>query len=238
MGMTRTLAAKICASIAADSPVLMKESAQEAFSRGADFVEFRFDYLKPDQLPIAMSAVNDIKGKAIFTLRSDSQGGKFAGSEPERISWLRKMGEQRPMLLDVELDTLRNNDDLADFLESRKTPILVSWHDFHKTPSVEELADILSEMRVYSNFVKIVTTAQNVGDAIRLLDMYENAIGLNAVIFAMGEPGVISRVLSVLAGNAPFTYASLDSPVAPGQISVMELRKIYDRVLNRFSAGS
>ena len=64
------------------------------------------------------------------------------------------------MLLDVELDTIKENDELADFLE--KTPILVSWHDFQQTPPSDELAHILSEMRIYSHYVKVVTTAKSV----------------------------------------------------------------------------
>ena len=211
----------------------MKEMALDAFSRGADFVELRYDFLKPDDLVAAISSAAEFKAKAVFTLRSTAQGGKFAGSEHERLAWLRRMAEQMPMLLDIELETLRENDDLADFLESQRTPVLVSWHDFNSTPSSDELADILAEMRVYSNYVKIVTTAKQTDDALRLLDLYEDTIGLNAVIFAMGTEGVISRVLCTIVGNAPFTYASLDNAVAPGQLTVKDMRKLYERIDKR-----
>ncbi len=227
------MAAKICASIAAESPQSMKEMALDAFSRGADFVELRYDFLKPDDLVEAISSAAEFKAKAVFTLRSTAQGGKFAGSEHERLAWLRRMADQMPMLLDIELETLRENDDLADFLETQRSPVLVSWHDFNSTPSSDELADILAEMRVYSNYVKIVTTAKQTDDALRLLDLYEDTIGLNAVIFAMGTEGVISRVLCTIVGNAPFTYASLDNAVAPGQLTVKDMRKLYERIDKR-----
>ncbi|HJS81709.1 MAG TPA: type I 3-dehydroquinate dehydratase, partial [Nitrososphaera sp.] len=134
---------------------------------------------------------------------------------------------------DIELETLRENDDLADFLETQRSPVLVSWHDFNSTPSSDELANILAEMRVYSNYVKIVTTARHTDDALRLLDLYEDTIGLNAVIFAMGTEGIISRVLCTIVGNAPFTYASLDNAVAPGQLTVKDMRKLYERIDKR-----
>jgi 3-dehydroquinate dehydratase-1 len=134
------------------------------------------------------------------------------------------------MLVDIELDAIRGNDELADFLDNQRTSILVSWHDFAGTPPSDELLDILTEMRVYSNFVKIVTTAKSVNDAIRLLDLYDNIVGLNAIIFAMGDAGVISRILCTILGRAPFTYASLDDAVAPGQLTVRDLRKLYDRL--------
>jgi 3-dehydroquinate dehydratase-1 len=228
--MTGALVAKICASIAVKDAELLKEHARRAISAGADFVEIRFDSIRPEAMLAAIEATREFKDRAIFTLRSSSQGGSYAGSEQERIDWLRRLAELRPMLLDVELDTLKNNDDLADFLENSKTAVLVSWHDFQRTPPIEEIADVLAEMRVYGNYVKVVTMAQKVEDSIRLLDIYQDTLGLYPVIFAMGEAGVVSRVLCTVVGNAPFTYASVDGAVAPGQLTVGEMRKLYDRM--------
>lgn len=225
--------AKICASIATDTASSMKAQAMDAFSRGADYVELRFDCLRSEELAQAIAYARDIREKSVYTLRTKSQGGMFSGSELERLAWLRKFAEQKPMLVDVELETLKENDELADFLDTQKTRILVSWHNFDSTPTQDELADILSEMRVYSNFVKIVTMAKSVGDALRLLNLYDGTVGLNAIIFAMGEAGVISRVLCTVAGNAPFTYASLGNAVAPGQLSVEDMRRIYTRIANQ-----
>ncbi|HXV46797.1 MAG TPA: type I 3-dehydroquinate dehydratase [Nitrososphaera sp.] len=224
------MAAKICVSIAIDDVQSIAKHAAQAFELGADYVEIRFDFLKPEQLQSAIDAAKSIKNKAVFTLRSKDQGGKFAGSEQDRVKWLYKLAEQKPMLLDVELDTLQANDDLADFLERQKTPVLVSWHDFQRTPPNDKIADILSEMRVYSNYVKVVTTAKSVTDALKLLELYDTATGLNPIFFAMGEAGVVSRVMCTIIGNAPFTYASLDNAVAPGQLTVRQMRRLYDRM--------
>jgi 3-dehydroquinate dehydratase-1 len=224
------LAAKICASIAPEDVQSISKQADRAFELGADYVEIRFDFLKPEQLQSAIDAARNIKGKAVFTLRSKDQGGKFAGSEQQRVQWLHRLAEQKPMLLDVELDTLQENDELADFLERQKTPMLVSWHDFQKTPPNDKIADILSEMMVYSNYVKVVTTAKSVDDSLRLLELYDTATGLHPIFFAMGEAGVVSRVMCTVIGNAPFTYASLEKAVAPGQLTVKQMRKLYDNM--------
>ena len=224
------MAAKICTSIATDDVQSIAKQAAQAFELGADYVEIRFDFLKPEQLQSAIDASKSIKNKAVFTLRSKDQGGKFAGSEQDRVKWLYKLAEQKPMLLDVELDTLQANDELADFLERQKTPVLVSWHDFQKTPPNDKIADILSEMRVFSNYVKVVTTAKSVTDSLKLLELYDTATGLNPIFFAMGEAGVVSRVMCTIIGNAPFTYSSLDNAVAPGQLTVRQMRRLYDRM--------
>jgi 3-dehydroquinate dehydratase-1 len=224
------LAPKICVSIATEDSQSIAKQAAQAFELGADYVEIRFDFLKPELLQSAIDAAKSIKSRAVFTLRSKDQGGKFAGSEQQRVQWLQKLAEQMPMMIDVELDTLQANDELADFLERQETPVLVSWHDFQKTPPNDKIADMLSEMRVYSNYVKVVTTAKSVGDSLRLLELYDTAQGLNPIFFAMGEAGVVSRVMCTLMGNAPFTYASLENAVAPGQLTVKQMRQLYDRV--------
>jgi len=222
------LAAKICVSIATGDVQSIAKQAAEAFELGADYVEIRFDFLRPEQVQAAIDAAKSIKEKAVFTLRSKDQGGKFTGSEQDRVKWLYRLAEQKPMLLDIELDTLQANDELADFLERQKTPVLVSWHDFQNTPPNDKIADILSEMRVFSNYVKVVTTAKSISDALRLLELYDTATGLHPIFFAMGEAGVVSRVMCTVVGNAPFTYASLENAVAPGQLTVKQMRKLYN----------
>jgi 3-dehydroquinate dehydratase-1 len=176
----------------------------------------------------ALQIVKGIRNKAVFTLRSVQQNGKFSGNNEDRIFWLKQLSLSQPMLLDVELHTLRDNDDLADFFTEQKTRILVSWHDFEKTPTNEELLDLLGEMRIYSNYVKVATTARNVQDCIRLLDLYEVTTELKLILFAMGELGILSRILCTIYGNAPFTYAALEEPFVPGQLTLRQMRRLYE----------
>ena len=224
------MAPRICVSIGPEDVKSIAKEADRAFQLGADYVEIRFDFLKPDILPAALNAATAIKDRTVYTLRPKTQGGMFAGSEENRVHWLYRLVEQEPMLVDVELDTLKKNDELADFLEGKKSPLLVSWHDFEKTPPSDYIADLLSEMRTYSNYVKIVTTAQSIEDSLRLLELYETAIGLSPIFFAMGDAGVISRLLCNIIGNAPFTYASLEKTIAPGQLTVQQMKKLYNKM--------
>jgi 3-dehydroquinate dehydratase-1 len=216
--------AKICASLAAENISDLVAQAEKAFDIGADFIEARLDFIAPEQVMDATERID--KNRSVFTLRSKSQGGRFSGSEEERVKLLRKLAEKRPMLLDIELETLQKNDNLADYLELASVPILVSWHDFEKTPPNDSLADVIMEMRLYSNYIKVVTTARTVDDATRLMLLYENAIGLHPIIFAMGEAGVITRVLCALYG-APYTYAAIEKAVAPGQLTIAQMKQLY-----------
>jgi 3-dehydroquinate dehydratase-1 len=224
------LAPRICVSIGPEDAKSIEKEADRAFQLGADYVEIRFDFLKHDFLPAALDAATSIKDRTVYTLRPKSEGGMFTGSEENRLLWLYRLIEQEPMLVDVEFDTLKKNDELADLLEGKKSPLLVSWHDFEKTPPSDYIADLLSEMRTYSNYVKIVTTAQSIEDSLRLLELYETAIGLSPIFFAMGDAGVISRLLCNIIGNAPFTYASLEKIIAPGQLTVQQMKKLYNKM--------
>ncbi|HEX7208971.1 MAG TPA: type I 3-dehydroquinate dehydratase [Nitrososphaeraceae archaeon] len=221
---------KICVSIAAYNLEQLKRQINQAFDYGADYVEIRFDFLNLSDMDQAMSIANTINKKAVYTLRAPDEGGQFKGSISERIAWLKKLSASKPMLLDVELYTIKNNTYLADYLKEHNISLLISWHDFEKTPPDTELTKVLYEMRTYSQNIKMVTTAQTTVDSLRLLDLYENASRLNLIAFAMGDAGVISRVLCVIIGNAPFTYASLEKAISPGQLTIKQMRKLYDRI--------
>jgi 3-dehydroquinate dehydratase I len=219
---------KVCVSITSSAPEDLKNQIMRAFSYGADFVEIRFDFLMPPDMQESLKIVESIRNRAVFTLRSVQQNGKFIGKNEDRIFWLKQLALSQPMLLDIELHTLRDNDELVDFFTEQKTRMLVSWHDFEKTPTRNELIDLLGEMRIYSNYVKLVTTARNVDDCIRLLDLYKVVTELNLISFAMGELGILSRILCTIYGNAPFTYAALEEPFVSGQLTIQQMRKLYD----------
>lgn len=222
--------AKICASLAAENASDLAAQAKNAFDLGADFIEARLDFIAPEHVMQAADGID--KDRAVFTLRSKNQGGRFSGTEEERVKLLRKLAEKRPMLVDVELETLQANDNLADYLELASIPTLVSWHDFEKTPPNDEIADIITEMRLYSNYVKVVTTAKSIEDSVRLMSLYENSLGLHPIIFAMGEAGVVTRVLCALYG-APYTYAALEKAVAPGQLTIAQMKQLFGSIRSR-----
>jgi len=221
---------KVCVSITSSAPEDLKNQIMRALSYGADFVEIRFDFLMPADMQESLKIAENIRNRAVFTLRSVQQEGKFIGKNEDRIFWLKQLALSQPMLLDIELHTLRDNDELVDFFTEQKTRILVSWHDFEKTPTHNELLDLLGEMRIYSNYVKLVTTARKVEDCIRVLDLYKDITELNLISFAMGEIGILSRILCTIYGNAPFTYVALEEPFVSGQLTIQQMRKLYDMI--------
>lgn len=216
---------KTCVSIGASSPAKLKSDLIKALNK-SDYAELRLDFLKPIQIPNFLNSVKAHLQRCICTLRPKSEGGKFSGTEKERISILKLVAEFDPYLLDVEYNTLKNKE-LYRFFKTNKVNLLVSWHDFSKTPNKEFLKNMVKKMSRFSKNIKIVTTAQAIDDTLRILALYrQKPTSTNLVAFAMGDYGRMSRILCTRLGS-PFTYVSLGKPIAPGQFSIEEMRSIF-----------
>lgn len=220
------MAYKTCVTIAEKTPKKIDSILKKALKK-SDYAELRFDFLKPIQIPDALELVKKKLGRCVCTLRLSSEGGKFQGNEKERISILKLIAEYHPFLLDIEFNTLRKNKALHNYVKKTKTDILVSWHDFKKTPSVISLKKMNKQMSKFSKFVKIVTHAKTMNDSSNILSLYNNSAKTKLIAFAMGDNGRMSRILCLYLGS-PFTYVSLGKPVAPGQFSLEQVKKILN----------
>ena len=173
---------KTCISIAENSPKKIKNKLKDSLKK-SDYVEVRLDFLKAKQIPETLEIIKTDLKKIVCTLRPTNEGGKFTGTEKERIAILKLIAEYNPFLLDVEFNTLNKNKELTKYLKSTKTKLLVSWHDFQKTPKTIELKNKIKKMSKFSNNVKIVSTAKSVDDATRMLELYDKKGKNNLISF-------------------------------------------------------
>jgi 3-dehydroquinate dehydratase-1 len=217
---------KTCISVAENTPQKVKQTLKIALKKSS-YVEVRFDFLKIEQIPETLEIIKKDLNKVVCTLRPKTEGGKFAGNEKERIAILKLIAEYTPFLLDVEFNTLKKDTQLRKYLKSTKTKLLVSWHDFKKTPNSIQLKSKIKQMSKFSSNVKIVSTAKSTDDSTRMLELYSKKGKMNLISFAMGDFGRISRILCLYLGS-PYTYVSLGKAVAPGQFSIDEVNKIIN----------
>ena len=217
---------KTCVTIAEKTPKKLDLILKKVIKK-SDYAELRFDFLKPAQVPDALELVKEKMRRCVCTLRQSSEGGKFHGTEKERISILKLIAEYRPFLLDVEFNTLRKNKMLHNYIKKTKTDVLVSWHDFKNTPDAYFLKKMFKQMRRFSKHIKIVTSAKTQNDSSNILSLYNNSDKTSLIAFAMGDYGKMSRILCLYLG-APFTYVSLGKPIAPGQFSLDQIKRIVD----------
>tara|TARA_B100001167_G_scaffold1353_1_gene835 strand:- start:265 stop:927 length:663 start_codon:yes stop_codon:yes gene_type:complete len=215
---------KTCVSIGEKNPKKIKNVLKKALLK-SDFAEIRFDYLRKSDIPIVLEDVKKSLSRCVCTLRPKSEGGLFIGKEDERKLILRLIAEYNPFLLDVEFNAIQKDKKLASYLRKTKCKLLISWHDFKKTPNESQLKAKFNKMAKFSDIVKIVTVANSVSDASRLLSLYSIKSKNKTIAFCMGEQGKFSRILCLHLGS-PFTYVSLGKAIAPGQFSLREIKSL------------
>ena len=221
---------RICVSVSSTSPKELCRKAQRAEALSADLVEVRLDELSNHQE--ISTVAKSVEIPVVATNRPVSQRGSFAGPESERLSLLMDAVEGGAAYLDIESSTSQLDQVIETF---RKTgaKIILSHHDYSRTPRISELKSTLTKLQKNnSDLCKIVTTARSLEDNLTILSLLKTNRRNNPLIsFAMGKPGVWSRILSPFYG-ADFTYASLKRGLetAPGQPGISELRRIYETV--------
>src|SRR3989339_1152955 len=190
-------------------------------SKVADIVELRIDYIKNVDLKRLLEKRTK---PVIVTNRPIREGGKFDGSEEERIALLKLAVRLQADYVDIEHDSIQH---IRRDTEHRvPTKIIVSYHNFRETP--DDLTDIYKRLsQSGADIVKIVTHANNITDNIRIYLLLQQS-QMPVISFCMGELGIISRILYKRFGSY-LTFASLRTgkESAPGQISIHELLNTY-----------
>ena len=165
--------------------------------------------------------------QTIATCRTEAAGGKFQGTLADQAAILAAAVRAGCQWVDVEIESVQKGG-VALFKELKPAKIIVSYHDFHRTPALASIYRRLARLPV--QVVKIATTARYLKDNLphrRLLKAHSRQ-SLRLVALAMGPSGIPSRLLSLLWG-AEFTYASPlnHAPAAAGQIPAEVMRSIY-----------
>ena len=225
---------KICVAIQAATPAEMLDRAAQAL-KDAKFLEFRLDSLMNPasalpRLKAFLSANPSVV--AIGTCRRKPNGGHFVQSLSHELSILVKAAKSGCKIIDLEVESAEEVSpaQLEKFrtaLHSAGASLLISFHDFSKTRHLDRAAERIAAFA--PDYIKVVSTAQTLSDNLAILRLIEDRSTSSRIVgIAMGEEGLVSRVLGPREGGA-FTFASLEdgSETAPGQVSARTLRTLY-----------
>ena len=215
---------KICVSIKGKSPTELKRKALEAIRLGADLIEFRLDYLEEPFDERVHDLIRKFHNQTLVTLRERDEGGRYSGSIEDKIQFMKKIAALKPMYIDLELRKL--DEDLVKRLKDTK--LIISWHSFEKTPSLEILENIVERALKLGDLAKIVTRAEKLSDQLRILRLYNRFDSRRLIAFTVGSSGILSRLISAKLGS-PITYVSLpDEPLAEGQPNILEFMELMN----------
>jgi 3-dehydroquinate dehydratase/shikimate dehydrogenase len=165
--------------------------------------------------------------QTIATCRMATAGGMMRGTLADQAAILSAAVRAGCQWVDVEIESVQKSG-VAFLQELRPAKIIVSYHDFRKTPPLASVYRRLVRLPV--QVVKIATQGRYLRDNLqirRLLKAYGRR-NPRLVALAMGASGMPARLLSLLWGSA-FTYAAPlnHSPAVAGQIPAEIMRSVY-----------
>ncbi|TWD96492.1 3-dehydroquinate dehydratase [Neobacillus bataviensis] len=174
----------------------------------------------------------------LFTFRSHKEGGNKEISDRNYVELLQTVIRTKNIdLIDIKLFT--NNSavkELVALAEENGIFVVMSNHDFHKTPKKEEIIYRLRKMQeLGAHIPKIAVMPNSVQDVITLLDatntMKTKYANRPIITMSMAETGLISRLAGEVFGSA-CTFGAGKEASAPGQIPVSELRNVLE-IINK-----
>jgi 3-dehydroquinate dehydratase-1 len=201
--------------------VLGKNALKDARQASeADMLEVRLDLVEGDPLEVMRSIRSATNLPLIATNRWRAEGGLFRGTEKERIDLLCQASEYADFV-DIELRA-KLKDELMGRIDK---PTIVSYHDFTRMPSPEELRSTLFEIsETGASIAKIAVTPGFLGDNLTLLELLLKA-NTPLCVIAMGELGRHMRAIAPIYGSV-LTYGYVSEATAPGQMTVSELKQM------------
>ncbi len=189
----------------------------------ADLIELRIDMLGSRWLDV----VSSLCRPWIACNRRSDEGGFWRGDELGRVEELFKAVDLGASFVDIELST-KGVEDLIRYFKGRGVKVIVSKHITTHTPDLNSLKGLVAEMIwLGADVWKVVTRACSISDSIVMLKLLKE-FDVPGISLAMGDLGIISRVLSpMLGGFLTYVSACRGAESAPGQLTVDEVREIY-----------
>lgn len=240
-----TVGVRVVATIMERTAVAIETAIEDASQGGADAAEIRFD-AAPGAAPEEIGLSSPIP--LIAACRSRRDGGAFDGDEEARVRLLERAEATGRFRLDVERGSA------AERIQRERpaSVAVLSRHDLERTPvDLEARARDLLDATRPGQVAKLVTTARSATDVLRLREILDRASAGAAraqraaqvvssgnghpasghgrlAAFAMGEEGIVSRVLAGVWGSAAvWAAARADAPGAPSQIPLRALLDLY-----------
>ncbi|MHB8138971.1 MAG: shikimate dehydrogenase [Smithellaceae bacterium] len=218
--------------------------AVERSALAADAIELRMDLIPAGGLPelITLARRTSDRVKIIVTCRrpeeslipesADTPVRKKNITKTAKMNLLKQAVTLGADFVDIELacgdKAIR---ELQSFVRKQKcaTRMIVSWHDFSKTPSLRGLKSIFQACeQAGADVVKIVPYARSMEDNIKVLSLIDYAMARDRKIIAMcmGELGQVSRTMAPVWGSyLGFAVLRGGKKSAPGQLTVQAMKE-------------
>lgn len=199
-----------------------------------DGLELRLDAFSPLELTRlhALVALEKKLPPLLLTVRSKKEGGLASLMTRERIARF-KLFMPFASALDCELSSKDLRPWVAEEARRYRKTLILSYHNFKKTPPLANLKKILQRsFRYKPTLTKIAVRAESQEDLLPLIALLRAYSPKGLVVIAMGRAGTLSRILFPVFGSR-ITFGSFSRESAPGQLSVSILKKRLEPLLKK-----
>lgn len=231
---------KICIPLTGRTAEALRRECAALKDHPFDLIEWRADFLTDlSEREEALDTLRDCLPDAplLGTFRTAGEGGDMPLSEAEYFSvvrWMIHTGKLDAVDLEYFHDEAER-DALRDEAQAAGLTVIMSSHDFQKTPPQEEMTARLTAMGDHGCIAKLAVMPQSASDVAALLAataaVREARPERPVITMAMGGLGAVSRIAGETFGSA-LTFGTAGQSSAPGQLDARALRQILD-VLHR-----
>ena len=231
---------KICVPIVEKNEENIIETAKKILDSPADLVEWRADWFEEifdfNKVSYVLKNLREILGNIpiLFTFRTKEEGGEKSINEAEYLELSKKVIDSGYVdLIDIQVFQFQDiTDELISYAHAIGTKVIVSNHDFQKTPKEEEIVFRLTMMQeTGADILKMAVMPNSNRDVLSLLSATEKVVKDNVtkpvVTMSMSEKGMISRIVGGTFGSA-ITFGTVGKASAPGQFPASELKRILE----------
>ncbi|MBE6063750.1 MAG: type I 3-dehydroquinate dehydratase [Clostridium butyricum] len=203
-----------------------------------DIVEWRVDfYENVEDIEKVKEILFEIRKELIdipilFTFRTKKEGGEREVPIEYYVKLNCEIAKTKQVdLVDVELFTGDNYvKEVVDTAHENGVKVVISNHDFFKTPTKEEIISRLTMMKeLKADLPKIAVMPQSEADVLTLLcatnEMKQKYADQPIITMSMAGMGVISRVCGEFFGSV-LTFGAGKKASAPGQIGIKDLNTV------------
>ena len=221
---------KICVPVCEKTTEAVLDAVKEVKTTPADLIEWRIDYFDEDMFAAAPEIFKTAAPLPVLcTFRTKAEGGEREIDPAAYFALNEALGALGVPMLDLELALCLAHEARAkqaiDALHARGAVLVLSSHDFEKTPPRDALVERYRQMEALGgDLPKIAVMPQNERDVMVLLSaMTEASAACGPLIgISMGELGKLTRVRGGAFGSV-MTFASKGKASAPGQIDAETL---------------
>ena len=229
---------KICIPIVAQTTEKIIAEAKNLSEYNYDVVEWRMDFFEDVMSPHkVVDVLKDLRGVIgdkllLATFRTAKEGGEKS-IDINYYKELNILDAQSGYADMIDIELFTGDDivkDMVSEIHNAGAFIVMSNHDFHKTPSREVIVERLRTMQALgADLAKIAVMPNSSEDVLTLLSATNEMNTIHAdkpvITMAMGKLGLISRLSGAVFGSA-MTFGAAGKASAPGQIDARELENI------------